>query len=124
MRYILARVFFLALMCAALPSLAFAQAGGATAEIKGKITDPQGAVVAGAPITATDADKGISRTATSDERGEYRLLSLPPGNYQLKVEGSGFAAQMQGDVQVTVGQTLDKDFALQIGSASEVVNVT
>jgi len=107
-----------------LPALALAQAGGATAEIKGKITDPTGAVVAGATITATDADKGISRTVSSDEQGEYRLLSLPPGNYLLKVEAKGFAALALGGVQVTVGQTLDKDLVLQIGATSETITVT
>ena len=124
MRHIPARVFFLALICAPLPALAFAQAGGATAEIKGKITDSTGAVVAGATVTATDAGKGISRATTSDEQGEYRLLSLPPGIYQLKVEARGFTAQAQNGVEVTVGQTMDKDIALQVGVTSETVNVT
>src|SRR5262244_2756764 len=124
MRHIPARAFFLALICAALPAPAFAQAGGATAEIKGKITDSAGAVVAGATVTATDAGKGISRATTSDEKGEYRLLSLPPGNYQLKVEARGFTAQAQNGVEVTVGQTMDKAIALQVGVTSETVNVT
>ncbi|HEV2668782.1 MAG TPA: carboxypeptidase-like regulatory domain-containing protein, partial [Blastocatellia bacterium] len=124
MRHISARILFLALICAALPALAFAQAGGATAEIKGKITDSTGAAVVGATVTATDAGKGISRTTTSDEQGEYRLLSLPPGIYQLKVEASGFTAQAQSGVEVTVGQTLNKDIALQVGATSEMVNVT
>jgi hypothetical protein len=69
------------------------KAGGSTAEIKGVITDPAGAAVVGATIT--DTGKGISRTATSDERGEYRLLSLPPGHYQLTVEASGFTTQVR-----------------------------
>jgi Carboxypeptidase regulatory-like domain len=124
MRHISARLFFLAMICATLPSLAFAQAGGATAEIKGKITDPNGSVIAGAAVTVTDAEKGISRTATSDEQGEYRLLSLTPGNYNLKVEATGFAQQVYGGLQVTVGQTLEKDFALQVGGASEAITVT
>jgi hypothetical protein len=124
MRHIPARAFFLALICAAIPALALAQAGGATAEIKGKITDPTGAVVTGATITATDAEKGVARTAASDERGEYRLLSLPPGVYQLKIEAPGFTAQAQSGVEVTVGQTLEKYFALQVGAASETITVT
>src|SRR5215510_7819121 len=113
MRHIPARILFLALICAALPAMAFAQAGGATAEIKGKITDSTGAAVVGATVTATDAGKGISRATTSDEQGEYRLLSIPPGIYQLKVEASGFTAQ-----------ALNKDIALQVGATSETVNVT
>jgi hypothetical protein len=124
MRHFLPQLIFLALLIAALPTFALAQAGGATAELKGRITDPNGAVVAGAAITATDAVKGISRTATSDQRGEYRLLSLPPGTYEVKVEKSGFATQLRGGVQLTVGQTADLDFGLKIGTASETVTIT
>jgi Carboxypeptidase regulatory-like domain/TonB dependent receptor len=105
-------------------SWVFAQTGGATAEIKGEVTDHAGAVVAGVTITATDADKNISRTATSNERGEYRLMLLPPGVYQLKVEAAGFVEQVQNGVEVTVGQTLNRDFGLQIGKVSETVAVT
>src|SRR5262249_29704949 len=124
MRYVTARAFFLTLIYVALTAPAFAQAGGATAEIKGKISDPTGAVVVGATITATDAAKGVARTAASDERGEYRLLSLPPGIYQLKVEAKWFTAQVQSGVEVTVGQTLDTDIALRVGVASETITVT
>ena len=121
MRYV--RLFLVVMMCFAFAAPAFAQAGGATAEIKGRITDPQEAVIPGALITATEEEKKISRTAFSDERGEYRLLSLTPGSYQLKVEAAGFATQVQV-LQVTVGQTLDKDWALQIGAATETVTIT
>src|SRR5262245_28125320 len=124
MRYVLARFLILTMMCASFPALIFAQAGGATAEIKGSITDPQKAVVAGATITATAADKGISRSAISDERGEYRLLSLPPGIYQLKIEAHGFVTQTFGNLQVTVGQIAEHDFTLQIGAVTETVEIT
>src|SRR5215475_1815600 len=102
----------------------FAQTGGATAEIKGAVTDHAGAVMAGVTITATDAEKNISRTTTSNERGEYRLMLLPPGVYQLKVEAAGFVEQVQNGVEVTVGQTLNRDFCLQIGKVSETVSVS
>lgn len=100
------------------------QAGGATAEIKGRVTDPNGAVVKGATVTITDAERGFSRTSTTDEQGEYRFLSLTPGIYQIKVEASGFSAQQRNAVQVTVGQTSTQDFSLQVGEATAVVDVT
>jgi len=112
----------LTMIVSALP--AFAQAGGATAEIKGTVTDPNGAVVAGATVTATEAQKGVSRTATSDERGEYRLLSLPPGVYQVKIEAKGFANQLVNDLQVTVGQTAEQDFSLKVGASTETVTIS
>ncbi|HEV8591367.1 MAG TPA: carboxypeptidase regulatory-like domain-containing protein [Pyrinomonadaceae bacterium] len=102
----------------------FAQAGGSTAEIKGRIADPNGAVVRGATVTLTDADKGTNRTAITDDQGEYRFLSLQPGTYKLKVEAAGFSSLVNNSVQVTVGQTADHDFALKVGDATAIVEVT
>ena len=53
----------------------FAQAGGSTSEIRSRVTDPNGAVVRGATVTVTDAERGSSRTGMTDEEGEYRYLS-------------------------------------------------
>ncbi len=103
---------------------AFAQAGSLTAEIKGRITDPNGAVVNGATVTLTDPDKGVSRTATTDSQGEYRFLTLTPGTYQLKVEAGGFSSQLKNGIQVTVGQTSDQNFSLKVGDTTAIVEVT
>lgn len=100
------------------------QAGASTSEIKGRVTDPNGASVAGATITATDSTKGTTRTATTDADGEYRLLTLPPGAYQLRVQASGFSTQVVNEVQVTVGQTADQNFSLKIGDATATVEIT
>ncbi|MDQ3219192.1 MAG: carboxypeptidase regulatory-like domain-containing protein [Acidobacteriota bacterium] len=102
----------------------FAQAGGSTGEIRGRIADPNDAVVSGATVTVTDADKGVSRTVTTDADGQYRFLALTPGTYQLRVEAAGFGSQVQNAIEVTVGKTADQDFALQIGDASATVEVT
>ena len=103
---------------------ALAQAGGSTSEIKGRITDPNGAVVSGATVTVTDTSKGVNRTATTDAQGEYRLLSLTPGTYQLRVEASGFSSQVINAIQVTVGQTADQNFTLRVGDASATVEIS
>ncbi len=105
-------------------SATFAQAGGSTAEIRGRIADPNGAVVRGATVTVTDPERGFSRTATTDEQGEYRFLSLTPGTYQIRVEASGFSSQVKNAVQVTVGQTADQNFSLQIGDATATVEIS
>ncbi|MBK9154042.1 MAG: carboxypeptidase regulatory-like domain-containing protein [Chloracidobacterium sp.] len=118
------RVIVLITMVAAFCLGAFAQAGGSTAEIRGRVVDPNGAVVRGATITLTDPARGFSRTANSDENGEYRFLSLTPGVYQIKVEASGFSTQVKNSVQVTVGQTADQDFAMQVGDATATVEIT
>ncbi|MBK9155479.1 MAG: TonB-dependent receptor [Chloracidobacterium sp.] len=118
------RVIVLITMVAAFCLGALAQAGGSTAEIRGRVVDPNGAVVRGATITLTDPARGFSRTANSDENGEYRFLSLTPGVYQIKVEASGFSTQVKNAVQVTVGQTSDQDFAMQVGDATATVEIT
>ena len=111
----MSRIISLIIFATMFAYTAFAQAGVSTSEIKGRITDPNGAVVAGATVTATDSEKGISRTATTDSDGEYRLLTLPPGTYQIRVQATGFSSQLVNAVQVTVGQTADQNFAMQIG---------
>ena len=121
---ILVRIFLSVLMLATISIPIRAQAGGSTSEIKGRITDPNGATVSGVTVTATDAEKGVTRTATTDTDGEYRFLSLQPGTYDLKVEANGFNSIVKNGVQVTVGQISDQDFALNIGGASATVDVT
>ena len=118
------RFFFLPLLTALFAVAVLAQAGGSTAEIKGRINDPNGAVLPDATITATDTTKNFSRTATSDANGEYRFLSIPPGTYQIKVEANGFTTQIQPNLQATIGQIVEQDFSMQVGSQSETVTVT
>ena len=118
------RLVALLTIMAAFCLTALAQAGGSTSEIKGRIADQNGSVVNGATVTVTDTSKGVRRTATTDSQGEYRFLSLPPGSYQIRVEASGFSSQLKNAVQVTVGQTADQDFALQVGNASATVEIT
>ncbi len=118
-RYVLILSFVPFLCC----SLCWAQSNLASGEIKGTVTDPSGAVVPGATLTATNTDRGLTRTTATDIRGDYRILSLPPGNYTLKAEMAGFAAQ-QRNVQVTVGEVLSADFRLQVGASIQTIIVS
>ena len=113
---------FLCLTIAAASALA--QAGGSSSEIRGRISDPNGAVVSGATVTVADASRGFSRTATTDAQGEYRFISLPPGTYQLRIEAGGFSTQVKNSVQVTVGQIADQDFSLRVGDATATVEIS
>jgi hypothetical protein len=112
---------FVALLFCCLQALP--QSNASSGEIKGTITDASGAVVPGANVTVTNTDTGFSRTAITDERGEYRILLLPPGAYEVRVELSGFAAQVR-TAQVTVGQTLAIDFHLQVGTSAQTITVS
>nr|ALV86489.1 hypothetical protein [uncultured bacterium 20] len=124
MKRTLARALVLAMLSCLLATSAFAQAGGATAEIAGRVADPNGQTVAGATVKVTDIEKGISRTTVTDAGGEYRILSLPPGYYEFNVEAPGFVAEHLNGLRVTVGQIARLDFALEVGAVNEVVEVT
>ncbi len=118
------RFFYLLVLTAIFSIGILAQAGGSTAEIKGRILDPNGAVLPNVTVTATDNTKNFSRSTTTDENGDYRFLSLPPGTYQIKAERSGFSTQIQPDFQVTIGQIIEIDFSMKVGNQSETVTVT
>jgi hypothetical protein len=122
-----------ALLAAALLSLtcllpvngvARAQGGGTSGEIRGTITDPTGATVPKANVTIEDPEKGIRRTAVTETDGEYRATGLPPSNYTVTVETTGFQTEIRKSVVVNVGQTLILDFHLQVASATAHVEVS
>lgn len=100
----------------------FAQAT-ANADLRGRISDPNGATVAGATVTATDNAKGTTRTVTADEDGNFVILSLPPSVYTVKVEAAGFATKTINNVQLEVAQQLALDVDLTIGDVGAVVDV-
>jgi hypothetical protein len=116
-------------LACALALLAFApaaraQADATSADLTGFVRDPAGAVVAGATITARNPSVGVTRTATSNDEGFYRIVQLPPGQYEVSVEAANFKKAVVPSVQLTVGQRADLDFALEIGQITDVVTVT
>ncbi len=104
--------------------LAHAQGVGASGGITGTVTDPSGAVVPNATVTATEAEKGLKRTSLSDNRGEYQFTALPPASYDVSAQISGFQTAVYKGVIVNVGQTVVLDFHLKVSQTSEQVEVT
>lgn len=102
---------------------AFAQVDYSTATLKGTVVDPNGAVIAGATVTATNA-AGTAKTTKTGGDGSYRLAALPPGTYQITVEAQGFAKEVAKSVELTVGQNQVYDAHMKVGGASEVVEVS
>ena len=94
-----------------------------TGEITGTVTDSTGAVVAGAVITLTHPATNTQRVLRTNSSGIYDLPALPPGSYNLKVEMTGFNAQVRNDIELQVAQVARIDIALQVGNVSEVVEV-
>ena len=91
---------------------------------RGQVTDQNGAAVSGATITLTDAARGTRRTAQSDENGLYVFLALPPGQYDMKVEATGFSATSIAGVHLNVGQVGNLPVALRTGGVQAEVNVS
>ena len=122
MRFVhLLRIFLASML---LTGMVFAQGIGASGDIRGTVTDPSGAVVTGANVTATDIAKGIKHTVATDANGQYRLTGLQPATYSLSVSKSGFQSELAKNVVVNVGQTSTVDFPMKVSQVSEQVEVT
>jgi hypothetical protein len=103
--------------------LPIASAQETTGAIQGTVTDPTGAVVVGAKVTAT-GDKLIqSATSTTDSHGFYRLNALPPGKYTLTVSGSGMRATAT-DLSLTAGALPNLNFKLTASNTEVVIDVS
>ena len=92
--------------------------------IYGAVTDQTAAVVPGATVTVTDVERGVSRTLTTDNAGQYAAPSLTPGTYSIRVEATGFNVSQRQDVVVGVGQDVRIDLALQTGNQTQEIIVT
>jgi Carboxypeptidase regulatory-like domain len=109
------------LLCLAVPS-ALAQAAKKTGNLHGQVTDPSGAVVVGATVTATTSDGKIQK-AVSDKRGSYTFPALPEGNVTVGVSASGFSAYQMPFVIIRAGQSQQLDIALSIEVEKQQVTV-
>src|SRR5579863_4000136 len=99
-----------------------AQTAG-TGALAGTIKDPSGAVVPNAMVTATSLDTGAVRTDMTGADGTYRFSLLPPGNYRVRIEASGFKPQEIPSVTVAVTETAELDRNLDVGAQSQTVTV-
>ncbi|HEU0184611.1 MAG TPA: carboxypeptidase-like regulatory domain-containing protein, partial [Blastocatellia bacterium] len=109
-------------MTVASHTTAFAQASSSTAELRGQVTDANGAAIPDAKLTLTDVVKGTSRSATSDGAGNYAFLGLLPSSYDLKVEAAGFGATTTR-LDLTVGQQSNIPIKLTAGKVEIQVDV-
>ena len=95
-----------------------------TGQIVGNIADPSGALIPGAKVTLT-GDNGVQRTDTSDAAGHYLFALLPPGNYSLQIDATGFATAKVNAVAVRITETTPVNLNLKLKSAGEqTVEVT
>ena len=112
-------VLFVFLAARAMP-----QADVATAHLRGVVTDPAAAAVGMATVTATNLERGVARTVSTDEAGEYQILFLAPGTYEIRVAAPGFKTHVVSRVELTVGRIQIEDVGLSLGPVEETVVVT
>ncbi|HTV15489.1 MAG TPA: carboxypeptidase regulatory-like domain-containing protein [Acidobacteriaceae bacterium] len=114
-----------AMVCAALALAATAAwAQTITGSIRGTVTDPSGAVIAGASVAATNVATGVTTTSHTSKQGEYNIQFLPIGNYTVTVTASGFAKSTIAAFALEIDQIAKVDAKLQVGDANTTVNVS
>jgi hypothetical protein len=106
----------------------FVAANGAWAQsftggVRGAVHDP-GGVIPGAEVTLTNENTGVSRTATTNERGEYNFPNLAPGSYTLRTSLQGYKTYEQKALRVGTAQFLTVDVTLEVGQLQETITVT
>ena len=99
-----------------------AQVTGAT--LTGTVTDPSGAVVVNATVSAKNTATGINRDVTTDSAGVYAIPNLVPGSYEVRVAATGFSSAVSSNLILAVGQQQQMNFSLKIGETSTTVQVT
>ncbi len=99
-------------------------AQGITGTITGTVTDPTGAVIAGATVTVRQTETNALKTITTSEAGTYTVTQLQPGHYSVKVEKAGFKSNTQNAITLVIDQTAVINSQLTVGSQQEMVEVT
>ena len=99
------------------------QAIAQDATMVGTVTDPSGAVIPNAKITATSAETGLARTITTNESGQYVFPGIQIGHYDVKAEAPGLKMAEQKGVVLQLGDRARVDFQMKVGAATESVTV-
>ena len=97
---------------------------GTSSALSGDVTDPSGAAVPNATVTATDVNTKATRTGETDADGHFLFSQINPGTYQVVVEARGFAPSKSEPTAVGVGRTVALNFSLRVQSNSQTVEVT
>ena len=95
-----------------------------TATIVGSVSDQTGALIPGATVTIENVATQAERTAETDGVGNYSIESLPPGEYNMSVESTGFKRTEQEGVRLFASDRPKIDFVLEVGEGTESVTVT
>jgi len=95
-----------------------------TGTISGIVTDPSGAVIPEATVTASNKNTGVKETTTTDTRGFYSFPSLAIGEYEIQIQKTGFGGYQQTGLVIDVNSSLRVDATLQVGAVAAEVTVS
>jgi hypothetical protein len=123
-RRTLIQVLFGCLAIISCVSAAMSQAQSNAADLQGVVRDQNSAVVANASVTARNVGTNLSREATTNDDGFYKIVNLPPGDYEVTVKASNYKTAVIQKVTLTVGQTAVQDVPLEVGDVTATVTVT
>lgn len=115
------RLLLIVAVMISLSTLALGQTSRGT--VAGTVTDPNGAVIAGAEVTLTSAATKVSRTTTTNGEGLYRFEAVDPGTYSVKVTATGFGEVVSTGIEVRANQTSDVPSQMTLAGQIETVNV-
>jgi outer membrane receptor protein involved in Fe transport len=111
------------LVCALFTMWAGAAAQQITGSIRGVVLDPSGAVVPSATVSAQQTETGLTRTAFTNHAGEYTLVELPIGHYQVRVEARGYQKYLQQGITLDVNEAATVSIRLKVGAETQQVEV-
>jgi hypothetical protein len=96
----------------------------AVAQVSGTVSDATGAAIVNAQVTMTEISKNLVRTVATDTSGRYTMPNLSVGSYRLEVKSQGFRDYIQANIQLVVNNNIEINVPMQIGAASERVEVS
>ena len=102
----------------------FAQSQSTAADLIGTVVDPSEASVAGATVTARNPATGLVRTVTANDSGEYQIVGLPPGEYEITAQATSFKKVVISPVKLSIGQRSELKIQLEIGTPDLTVTVS
>ena len=112
---------FAVLLSLGVASRAIAQSTGT---IRGTVSDPSGAAITNASVTATATSTSVTRQATTNDSGIFVFPDLPIGAYSLKISATGFTTQNRPGLTLITGQTMDLPITMQVGAQTQQITVT
>lgn len=119
----LSRIFVSSAILFSTAPAAWSQSQSINGTIRGRVSDPSGAAIAGATVTVTNPAVGVERTVTTGSDGYYVLINLPLGAYTVKITSPGFSPLNVSAVNLNAGTESVIDGDLKVGSADTAVTV-